>query len=320
MEFGRRAARATAYRVGIGPPRGKAERLLLLRVDDRDVPTRRNLAGKGKRMFYRIVLQGHAQQGVALDEVKRQFSYVTGLPPSVTEQLFGTAPTVIKRQVPAADAERISMTLRAIGATVTVEPVFHTPVPVGLDQVTVPGLPMAAAAIELPAPPPADPAADAPAKRRDPRRVKALLAVVVVAGALLAAYQYQETLRSDRASVAPTPAAKRVAEPADPSAEIPAFKAAHVVGPWRCTDQNTGTSTFWEYGEDGTVAYFGDDLGRSDKPLVRAGLATGWALEGNRLTLRHDAAPPRVVTLDALSLSALDYRDAKGDQIRCRRP
>jgi hypothetical protein len=113
---------------------------------------------------------------------------------------------------------------------------------------------------------------------------------------------------------------KRVAEPADPAAEIPAFKAAHVVGPWRCTDQNTGTSTFWEYGEDGAVAYFGDDLGRSDKPLVRPGLPTGWALEGNRLTLRHDATPSRTVTLDALSLSALDYRDAQGDHIRCRRP
>lgn len=271
-------------------------------------------------MFYRIVLQGHAQQGVALDEVKRQFSYVTGLPPSVTEQLFGTAPTVIKRQVPAADAERISMTLRAIGATVTVEPVFHNPVPVGLDPVTVPGLPMAAAPIELPPPPATEQAAQAPTRRRNPRLVKAVLAVTIVAGTLVVAHQYQETLRSSRTSATPVPAANRPAAAVDAPPEVPAFKIAHIVGPWRCTDQNTGTSTYWEYGEDGAMAYFGDDLGRSDKPLARPGLPTGWTLEGNRLSLRYDAAPPRTVTLDALSLSALDYRDAQGDQIRCRRP
>lgn len=268
-------------------------------------------------MFYRIVLQCHAQQGSALDEVMRQFSYVTGLPPNVTATLFSTAPTVLKQQVAAADAERISMTLRAIGANVTVEPLFHAPVPVGLDPVTLQGLPMASAAIELPQPPAPEQAARAPTERRNPRWAKALLAGLIAAGALLVAHQYQETLRAVRTTAVQAPVVKR---PADPPPEAPTFKAAHIVGPWRCTDQNTGGSAHWEYVEDGTLSYFGDDFGRSDKPLTRPGLPTAWALEADRLTLLYDAAPPRTVMLDTLSLSKLDYRDSRGDEIRCRRP
>jgi len=268
-------------------------------------------------MFYRIVLQGHAQQGGTLDEVMRQFSFVTGLPPSVTATLFGTAPTVIKQQVAAADAERISMTLRAIGANVTVEPLFHAPVPIGLDPVTLPGLPMASAAIELPQPPTPEQTARAPTERRKPRWAKALLAALIAAGALLVAHQYQESLHATRTSATQAPGVKK---PADALPEAPTFKAAHIVGPWRCTDQNTGGSTHWEYAEDGTLSHFGEDFGRSDKPLTRPGLPKAWALEADRLTLRYDAAPSRTVTLDALSLSKLDYRDSKGDEIRCRRP
>lgn len=294
-----------------------AERLLLRSADDRAAPTRSGLAGEGKCMFYRIVLQGHAQQGGTLDEVMRQFSYVTGLPPSVTATLFGTAPTVIKQQVAAADAERISMTLRAIGANVTVEPLLHAPMPVGLDPVTLPGLPMPSAAIELPPPPAPEQAARAPAEQRKPRWAKALLAVLIAAGALLVAHEYQETLRAVRTTPIQAPV---VMKPADPSPEAPAFMSAHIVGPWRCTDQNTGGSAHWEYAEDGTLSYFGDEFSRSDKPLMRPGLPTAWALEANRLTMRYDAAPSRTVTLDTLSLSKLDYRDSRGDETRCRRP
>jgi hypothetical protein len=290
---------------------------LLQFSDDRAALTRPGLAGEGKCMFYRIVLQGHAQQGGTLDEVMRQFSYVTGLPPSVTATLFGSAPTVIKQQVAAADAERISMTLRAIGANVTVEPLFHTPVSVGLDPVTLPGLPMASAAIELPQPPVPEQAARAPAEQRRSRWAKALLAALIAAGALLVAHDYQDTLRAARPPAAQAPVVRK---PADSPPEAPAFKSAHVVGPWRCTDQNTGGSAHWEFAEGGTLSYFGDDLSRSDKPLVRPGLPSAWVLETNRLTLRYDAAPSRSVTLDALSLSKLDYRDSNGDEIRCRRP
>lgn len=268
-------------------------------------------------MFYRIVLHGHAQQGSTLDEVMRQFSYVTGLPPSVTATLFGSAPTVIKQQVAAADAERISMTLRAIGANVTVEPLFHATVPVGLDPVTLQGLPMASAAIELPQPTAPEQAVRAPAGQRSPRWAKALLAILIAAGALLVAHQYQEALRAVRTTPVPAPVVRK---PADPSPEAPTFKAAHIVGPWRCTDQNTGGSVHWTYGEDGTLSYFGDDFGRSDTPLTRPGLPTAWALAADRLTMTYDAAPPRTVTLDALSLSKLDYRDSRGEEIRCRRP
>jgi len=226
-------------------------------------------------MFYRIVLQSHAQQGAALEEVKRQFSSVTGLPVAVTEQLFATAPTVIKRQVAQADAERISQTLRAIGANVTVEPVFHVPVPVGLDPVTVPGLPMAAAAIELPPPPEAEQATRPPLRRRAVRVAKAVIIAVMLAGAILAAYQYEEALREARHSPAQVPVAKKPANAADAPPEVPAFRPAHIVGPWRCTDQNTGASTYWVYGEDGALSYYGDDANHGDKPIVRPGLPIG---------------------------------------------
>ena len=271
-------------------------------------------------MFYRIVLQSHAQQGAALEEIKRQFSSVTGLPGTVTEQLFATAPTVIKRQVTQADAERISQTLRAIGANVTVEPVFHVPVPVGIDPVTVPGLPMAAAAIELPAPPVTEQASRPSMRRRAVRLAKVVVAAVVLAGAIVVAYQYEENLREARQNARPVSVAKKPAHAADVSPEVPAFKPEHVVGPWRCTDQNTGTSTYWVYGEDGALSYHGDDASRGDKPIVRPDLPIAWALDGNRLTWRYEAAPPRTVVLDRLVLMELDYRDAQGDAIRCRRP
>jgi hypothetical protein len=271
-------------------------------------------------MFYRIVLQSHAQQGAALEEVKRQFSSVTGLPAAVTEQLFATAPTVIKRQVTQADAERISQTLRAIGANVTVEPVFHVPVPVGLDPVTVPGVPMAAAAIDLPPPPEAEQATRPPLRRRATRQVKAVAAAVILAGAVVVAYQYEETLREARNSPPQVPIARKPANTADAPPEAPAFKPAHIFGPWRCTDQNTGASTYWVYGEDGALSYYGDDANRGDKPIARPGLPIAWALDENRLTWRYEAAPSRTVVINTLVLMQLDYRDAQGDEIRCRRP
>jgi hypothetical protein len=291
----------------------------LLRIPDgRKALTRGGLAGKGKRMFYRIVLQGQVRQGVTLDEVKRQFSYVTGLPASVTDQLFATAPTVIKRQVEEADAERIGATLRAIGAIVTVEPVLHTPRPVGLDPVTVPGLPMAAD-IDVPKEPPSEQDARPPTRRLSSRTVKAGVATLIVAGAMLAAYHYEQNLREARRSPSQPVSAKRSAV-AEAAVEAPTFKTAHIVGPWRCTDQNTGASTYWEYTGDGVLLYFGDDFHRSDKPIARPGQPAGWALDGNRLTFRYDATPLRSVTLDRLSLMELEYRDAKGEEVRCRRP
>ena len=271
-------------------------------------------------MFYRIVLQVHAQQGPALDELKRQFSSVTGLSRSVTDQLFAAAPTVLKRQVEQADAERISQTLRAIGANVTVEPVFHVPVPVGLDPVTVPGLPRAAATIELPPPPETEQAARSSMRRRVARLAKVVVGAVILAGAIVIAYQYEEDLRDARKSPRPAPTVKKPAVAADVAPDVPAFTREHVVGPWRCTDQNTGESTYWIYGEDGALTYHGDDANHGDKPIVRPGLPVAWALDGNRLTWRYEVAPPRTVVLDRLALMQLDYRDAEGDAIRCRRP
>jgi hypothetical protein len=270
-------------------------------------------------MFYRIVLQGQVQPGVALDDVKRQFAKVTGLPESVTEQLFGAAPTVIKRQVAQADAERISLTLRAIGAVVTVEPVFNTPAPVGLDPVTVPGLPMAAG-IELPPAPAPEPEAATPKRQPRTRAAKAVLAALVAIGAMVAAYQYEEWINAARRVPAKSPAAPAPSMAGDAVPEAPAIKPAHIIGPWRCTDQATGASTYWEFGESGALLYYGDDLAHGDKPIAIPGLPVGWTLDGKRLTLRFEAAPPRPLTLDRLTLSQLEYRDTRGEDIRCRRP
>jgi hypothetical protein len=297
----------------------RKERLLLQAPDGREAPTRGSPAAKEKRMFYRIVLQGQVQQGVALDDVKRQFSYVTGLPPSVTDRLFGAAPTVIKRQVAETDAERISATLRAIGAIVTVEPLLHVPRPVGPDPVTVPGLPTAAE-FEVPKARPPEQDSRPPPRQRHRRVHPAAVAALTVAVAMVAAHQYEEHLRAARRSPPRPVSAQRPAEAPEVATEAPVFRSAHIVGPWRCTDQNTGASTYWEYAEDGVLSYFGDDRNHGDKPIAHSGHPSGWALSGNRLTFRHEAAPARSVTLGRLSFIELEYRDAKGDEVRCRRP
>ena len=72
-------------------------------------------------MFYRVVLQGQVAHGADVSEVKREFMRITALPSSVTDRLFGGMPKIIKRQVLEADAERIALTLRAIGAPATIE-------------------------------------------------------------------------------------------------------------------------------------------------------------------------------------------------------
>jgi hypothetical protein len=78
------------------------------------------------------------------------------------------------------------------------------------------------------------------------------------------------------------------------------FKPAHIVGPWRCTDQNTGPSTYGVYGEDGALSYYGDDANHGDKPISRPGLPITWALDGNCLTWCYEAAHAGTVGLRSL--------------------
>ncbi len=276
-------------------------------------------------MFYRIVLQGHVPQGVNLTDVKHQFTRVTGLPPSVTDHLFGSTPNVIKRQVAQADAERIAATLRAIGASVTLEPDFHGPNAGGLDPVTVPALP-ASRHIELPTEPPVA-APPTPAWRRLARKYGKLAlpvggTVLLLAAALNFAPEVDELVRGLRktpppAATAParTPAAARAA-----SSGAPALNASLLHGPWRCTNQNNGSSTYWSFREDQTLAYLGDDFKRSDVPIVRPDVPARWTLDGHRLRFETPDGTVRQVTVERLTLTQVEYFDARGDATRCSRP
>lgn len=275
-------------------------------------------------MFYRIVLQGHVAHGVTLADVKQQFARVTGLPPSVTDRLFGTTPNVIKRQVPQADAERIVTTLRAIGASVTLEPDFQGPAAGGLDPVTVPAIP-SFRHIDLPPEPAPSPPATSGNRLRKLRKLALPLGVVVplVAGALYFAPEFEafvRELRKPPAAAAVAVAPKKPTTDAAAAPEAPALNASLLHGPWRCTNQQDGSSTYWSYRADGTLAYLGDDLRHGDQPIMGADIPTGWSLDGRRLRLGFDNGSARQVTLDRLSLTQVDYYDARGSVTRCSRP
>ncbi|MFO1315107.1 MAG: hypothetical protein U1F58_05845 [Burkholderiales bacterium] len=276
-------------------------------------------------MFYRIVLQGHVAQGANVADVKHQFTRVTGLPPSVTERLFGSTPNVIKRQVPQADAERIVTTLRAIGASVTLEPDFQGPSAGGLDPVTVPAIPSYRQIDLRP-----DPSATAPAPpswRRHARKLTRWALpvgsiVLLVAAALYFAPEFEAFVR-DLRKPSPTPnvaPARKAPADAIAASEAPAPSASHVHGPWRCTNQRNGSSTYWHFRADGTLAYLGDDLMHGDVPILGPDIPGHWTLDGIRLRLEAGSGASRQFTLDRLTLTQLDYFDASGDATRCSRP
>ena len=73
-------------------------------------------------MSYHVVLQGRFAADIDPAAAKRKFIALTGQTEIVTERLFSGSPTVIKRQLNHADAERIVSALRAIGADASVAP------------------------------------------------------------------------------------------------------------------------------------------------------------------------------------------------------
>lgn len=276
-------------------------------------------------MFYRIVLQGHVAQGADLADVKHQFTRVTGLPPSVTDQMFRSTPNVIKRQVPQADAERIVTTLRAIGASVTLEPDFQGPSAGGLDPVTVPAIP-SYRQIDLRTDPPTPGPAPSSWRRHARKLLRLGLPIVgialLVAAALQFAPEFGTFVRGLRKpSPAPVAAPERKS-PADAVAasETSSMNASHMHGPWRCTNQSDGSSTYWHFRADGTLAYLGDDLKHGDVPIPGPDIFAHWTLDGSRLRLETGGGASRQFTLDRLTLTQLDYFDAKGDATRCSRP
>ncbi|MEO8752734.1 MAG: hypothetical protein ABI624_08645 [Casimicrobiaceae bacterium] len=279
-------------------------------------------------MFYRVVMQGRALGGADVDDVKRDFIRVTGLPPGVAEQLFGGMPQIIKRQVPQPDAERIAATLRAIGAAATVEretagaeegspsgfQVMATPLNGGPPTV-IPGM--------VPLPGSTPPASRHARWLRTVRNNWPMLrgGALLVAGVILFAPFADDLVNSLRPAQPPARVVpKRAPAPAS-APSLLVLNASLMQGPWRCTNQSTGVSTYWTYGAEGAVIFHGDVL--SDRPPraeVAAAGPTGWAIAGQRLvhTFAH-RAPDSYKVVD-MSLSRLRYGDERGYEIECRRP
>ena len=278
-------------------------------------------------MFYRVVMQGRALGGADIGEVKRHFVRVTGLPVTVAEQLFGGMPQVIKRRVAQTDAERIAATLRAIGAAATVEiepPGTEDETPEEIRMVAHPfnhGPPTIIPGSM--APPDSTPAPSRHARWLRTLRSKkwSLLrdAALLVAGAVLLAPIADSLLETTR----PTPAPARVA-PKRPAATVPSapvMTATLLHGPWRCTDQRTGVSTYWSYGANGVLTFHGDVLSDGPAPSGAATSApTGWNLEGQRLSHTFAQRVPDTYTVAELTLARLRYGDERELDIECRRP
>jgi len=279
-------------------------------------------------MFYRVVLQGHVAQGADVTKVKREFMRITALPSSVTEGLFGGTPKVIKRQMPEADAERIALTLRAIGAAATVERELDAGPDVGPDgPATLAPLGGADALPLLDSPLVEAPVATRPNRWRVlARRSLAWLAAGGVCMALVpfAAPVVDEWVQRVRGvpPASPKPVPKVAATEEKP--EIVPPKPENLHGPWRCTNQTTGRSLYWLYNSDGTLGFLGEsDFASGRPPIASADVPTDWLLQGDHLTWSYAGQGPQstvVNTVLDLSLAKFNYIDVSHEPIFCRRP
>lgn len=279
-------------------------------------------------MFYRVVLQGHVAHGADVIEVKREFMRITALPSSVTDRLFGGTPKVIKRRVPEADAERIALTLRAIGAAATIERELETGPDAGPEgPATLAPLGGTDTILFHDSPP-----VEAPVSNKMGRwraiawRSLPWLAASGVGLALVpaAAPIVDEWVR--RARVVPVASPKAVSKAAvgDVKPEIALPKSENLHGPWRCTSQSTGRSNYWLYNSDGTLGFFGEsDYSSGKPPIAGADVPTRWTLQGNQLAWIYPGDQTNanvVITVLDLSLMQLRYVDASREPFACRRP
>lgn len=271
-------------------------------------------------MLYRIVLHSKFPEGSDPATVKREFARVTGLTREVTEQLFGTASTVIKRQAARADAERIAATLRAVGVQTTVELEGGAPDNVPLGDPTV------APALDALANAPVKPSSTKRLAGRLRRYTDVVLMIVALAGlgwALLQLYEYlHPPVDITKAVPKSTVARPAATEPSAP-ASVP-LKAANLEGPWRCTHQRTGLVEYWLYRADGTLVFNGEtDFSKGEKPREGPDVPIGWRLVDRKVLWLYpgkaeDAARRNAVV--ELTLTRFDFEDGKGDTISCRRP
>jgi len=278
-------------------------------------------------MYYRVVMQGRALGGADLGEVKRNFIRVTGLPARVAEELFGGMPQVVKRKMLQKDAERIAATLRAIGAAATVERELAEGEEAG-DEINVATPLMNGPPTVVPG---SEPTTQAPATRSPFARAlgnvrehwKPIVGVVVLIAAAIGLAPFADDLLSHLRR-APAPAATVAAKPAanaDVAESAPMPNATLIHGPWRCTDQRTGESTYWSYNADGSLVYHGDVL--RDKPAPpspNAPAPTGWKIEARRLVQTYAQRAPVSYSLTNLTLTRLRYTDDRLLEVECRRP
>ena len=279
-------------------------------------------------MFYRVVLQGHVAHGADVTEVKREFMRITALPSSVTDRLFGGMPKIIKRQVLEADAERIALTLRAIGAPATIERESNTGPDAGPEGPATLAPLGGTDTIAFHDSPPVE----APVPDKRPRwRAIALRSLpwLVASGVGLALVPAAAPFVEDwigRPRVAPMASPKPVSKAVslDVKPVIAPPKAENLHGPWRCTSQTSGRSTYWLYNADGTLGYFAESDFASGKPaIVAADVPARWSLQGDKLSWTYEAVQPHpnvVITVQDLSLMQFKYVDASREPFSCRRP
>lgn len=276
-------------------------------------------------MFYRVVIQGRTLGGADVGEVKQHFVRVTGLSARVAEDLFGGMPQVVKRQVSQSDAERIAATLRAIGAAATVERELP-----GTEDETPEGILVVATPLNSGPPtviPGMEPAAAPSAPSRYRRWLQTLRenwtrlvgGAAIVAMAILAVPFALDLVTNVRQTPAPPPpAVTKPAARAEPAVAAVELNETLLHGPWRCTDQSTGVSTYWTYGTEGAVVYHGDVL--REQPAPGGTGPTGWKLDGERLSLTYPQRAADTYSVTELTLTRLRYGNERGLDIQCRRP
>jgi hypothetical protein len=267
-------------------------------------------------MLYRVVLQGPPVGDENAAQVQREFMRVTALPEHVTAQLFAQMPQVLKRGLPEADAERIAQTLRAIGAVAAVEreATFRAG---GIDPLTI-----------TPVTPPPDTVESSPASATPSALRRARPFVLWVAGvavpvavATVSAPAFDDwlsTLRPTAGPAAPAVGPKRARTPAP--LETPVFNPTFAHGPWRCTDQRTGTTTYWLYAEGGLLAYLGNEIEHGDRPISGPDFPDTWSITPEQLTWRFATKPPQNFKLLDLSFVHLNYAVNAGHETHCIRP
>lgn len=279
-------------------------------------------------MHYRVVLQGRTMGGADVEEVKKEFVRVTGLPAPVAGEYFNGMPHAIKRKVSKADAERIAATLRAIGAAATVERevadgaehdegeirLVSNPLMSGPPTV-IPGMAGAAMA--------AVPARQAPRWMRDLREKWPVIvgALALGAGALHLAPVVDEFIQTVKPAPAPVIVPKRA-----PIAEVapvePTLNPTLAHGPWRCTDQRSGIAAYWTFQDSGALVYHGDTF--KDGALVASdatSMPSAWKLDGDRLDFVDPDGTVDSFAVHTLTLANLRYGDNRRRiEIDCRRP